>query len=94
MVSGGSFEKVPAEVDSWNFAPRVKVPVLMLNGRDDFRFPLETSQVPLFRLLGTPEKDKRHVVVDGGHINPAGRPDVMKEILEWWDRYLGPVQTK
>jgi formylglycine-generating enzyme required for sulfatase activity/tRNA A-37 threonylcarbamoyl transferase component Bud32/dienelactone hydrolase len=29
MVSGGSFEKVPPEVDSWNFAPRVKAPVLM-----------------------------------------------------------------
>ena len=94
MMSGGSFEKVPAEVDSWNFAPRVKVPVLMVNGRDDFRFPLEASQLPLFRLLGTPAKDKRHVVRDGGHLNPAGRPDVMKEILDWLDRYLGSVQTR
>jgi eukaryotic-like serine/threonine-protein kinase len=93
MVSGGAFEKVPPEVDAWNFAPRVKAPVLMVNGRDDFRFPLETSQRPLFRLLGTPEKDKKHVVLDGGHLVPAGRPDVMKEILDWLDRYLGPVQT-
>jgi len=94
MLSGGSFERAPAEVDSWNFAPRVKAPVLMVNGRDDFRFPLETSQRPMFRLLGTPEKDKRHVVLDGGHLSPAGRPDIMKEILDWLDRYLGPVQTK
>ena len=94
MVSGGSFEKVPAEVDPWNFASRVKVPVLMVNGRDDFRFPLETSQVPLFRLFGTPEKDKRHVVHSGGHVNPADRPDIMKDILDWLDRYLGPVQTR
>ncbi|HYW43335.1 MAG TPA: protein kinase [Bryobacteraceae bacterium] len=94
MMSGGSFEKVPAEVDSWNFAPRVKAPVLMVNGRDDFRFPLETSQLPLFRLLGTPAKDKQHVVREGGHLNPAGRPDIIKEILDWLDRYLGPVQTK
>ena len=94
MVTGGSFEKVPAEVDSWNFAPRVRVPVLMVNGRDDFRFQLETSQLPLFRLLGTPEKDKLHVVLDGGHLNPVGRPDVMKEILEWLDRYLGLVKMK
>ena len=48
----------------------------------------------MFRLLGTAEKDKRHVVRDGGHLLPAGRPDVMKEILDWLDRYLGPVQTK
>ncbi len=94
MQSGGSFERVPAEVDSWNFAPRVKVPVLMVNGRDDFRFPLEISQRPMFRLLGTPEKDKRHVIIDGGHSTPVGRPDFMKEVLDWLDRYLGPVQTK
>ena len=66
----------------------------MPNGRDDFRFPLETSQLPLFRLLGTPEKDKRHVVLDGGHLAVAGRPDVMKEILDWLDHYLGPVQMR
>src|SRR5205807_8927495 len=83
MLSGGSFEKVPAEVDSWNFAPRVIVPVLMVNGRDDFRFVVESSQRPLFQLFGTPEKDKRHVVVDGGHVTPASRPDVVKEILDW-----------
>jgi len=94
MLSGGSFEKVPPEVDSWNFAPRITVPVLMVNGRDDFRFPLETSQRPLFRAFGTPEKDKRHIVVEGGHVVPANRPDVMKEILDWFDRYLGPVQTQ
>jgi len=94
LVSGGSFEKVPAEVDSWNFASRVRVPVLMLNGRDDFRFPLVTSQIPLFRLLGTPEKDKRHVLFDGGHVNLLTRPDLIKEFLDWLDHYLGPVTIK
>jgi dipeptidyl aminopeptidase/acylaminoacyl peptidase len=92
MLSGGSFERVPAEVDSWNFASRVTVPALMINGRDDFRFPLEASQIPMFHLLGTPEKDKRRVVVDGGHVLTTGRPDVIKEILDWLDRYLGAVQ--
>ena len=52
LFSGGTFEKVSPEVDAWNFAPRVKIPVLMLNGKDDFRFPLETSQQPLFQALG------------------------------------------
>jgi dipeptidyl aminopeptidase/acylaminoacyl peptidase len=94
MVSGGSFERAPAEVDSWNFAPRVRIPVLMVNGRDDFRFPVESSQIPLFKLFGTPENDKRHVLRDGGHINTAGRPDIVKEILDWLDRYLGPIQTQ
>ena len=34
------------EVDPVNFAPRVKVPVLMLNGRYDYFYPTATSQEP------------------------------------------------
>jgi hypothetical protein len=65
----------------------------MVNGRDDCRFPVLSSQEPLFHLLGTPEKDKKHVILDGGHVTPVGRPDVMKAILDWLDRYLGPVRS-
>jgi alpha-beta hydrolase superfamily lysophospholipase len=93
LISGGTFEKVPAEVDSLNFASRVKIPVLMLNGRDDFLFPLESSQRPLFRLLGTPAKNKRHLLYAGGH-NIIGQLDVMKDILDWLDHYLGPVKLR
>ncbi len=75
------------EIDEINFAPRVTTPVLMLNGRDDFTFPVETSQIPMFRLLGTPESDKRHSIFEGGHVFPFAR--VMKDTLEWLDRYLG-----
>jgi len=92
LISGGSFEKVPAEVDSWNYAPRVKIPILMLNGRDDFLFPVESSQLPLFRLLGTPAKNKRHLLYEGGH-GVITRADVIKESLDWLDRYLGPVNA-
>jgi hypothetical protein len=38
------------------------MPVLMLNGLHDFLLPLEGAQEPMFRLLGAPQKDKRHVV--------------------------------
>ena len=75
------------EVDPINFAPRVTTPVLMLNGRDDFDFPIETSQKPMFRLIGTPDADKRHVLFDGGHVFPFAR--VEKDTLDWLDRYLG-----
>ena len=53
------------EVDALNFAPRVKTPILMLNGRDDFTFPVETSQEPLYRLLGTAAADKGRGVYEG-----------------------------
>ena len=39
---------------SINFAPAFTSPMLMLNGRFDFVYPLATSQLPLFRFLGTP----------------------------------------
>jgi dienelactone hydrolase len=95
LIMGGFFERVPPEVDAVNFAPRVKIPVLMLNGRNDFLFPLQTSQLPLFRLLGAPEKDKRHVLFDGGHdLQLAFRDQLIKEVLDWLDRYLGPVTLR
>jgi hypothetical protein len=54
--------------------------------------PLETRQLPLFRAVGTPDKNKRHVLFDGGHLNVMTQPRMMKEILDWFDRYLGPVE--
>ncbi|MBP1594922.1 MAG: serine/threonine protein kinase [Acidobacteria bacterium] len=93
LLSGGSFERVPPEVDPWNYASRVKIPVLMQNGRDDFYFTLGASQRPLFRLLGTAEKDKRHLLYEGAH-NTYSRLDLAKDMLDWLDRYLGPVKTR
>jgi hypothetical protein len=61
----------------------------MLNGRDDLIAPLETQQLPLFRLLGSPVRDKRNVLLDSGHVGPTHQ--YMKETLDWFDRYLGPV---
>jgi dienelactone hydrolase len=77
----------PPEVDPINFAPHVTTPTLMLNGRDDFTFPVEQSQEPLFRLLGTPATDKRHGLYDGGHVFPFSR--MIKDSLDWLDKYLG-----
>ena len=48
LLMGGYWSNTRApEVDPFNFAPRVRVPVLMLNGDQDFIFPLRTSQRPL-----------------------------------------------
>jgi len=77
--------------DNYNYAPRLRMPVLLLNGRYDFSTPVETAQVPLFDLLGTPAADKRHVVFETGHALPLG--DVAREMLPWLDRYLGRVTS-
>jgi dienelactone hydrolase len=89
-AGGCQNEKVLPEVNSMNFAPRVKLPVLMINGRYDFMLPLETCQEPFFRMLGSPPQDKRHILYDTGH-SPPQLP-VMKEALNWLDHYLGPVK--
>jgi serine/threonine protein kinase/formylglycine-generating enzyme required for sulfatase activity/cephalosporin-C deacetylase-like acetyl esterase len=78
------------EVDQINFAPRVKAPILMLNGRYDSIFPTATSQEPMYRLLGTPANQKRRVLFDSGHEFPDA--PVIKEALDWLDKYLGKVK--
>jgi formylglycine-generating enzyme required for sulfatase activity len=88
LASGGLRPtQIMPEADPINFAPYLRKPILMVNGRHDFLFPYETSQVPLFELLGAGAKDKRHVVVDSGHAPPNDL--LAKEMLEWLDRYLG-----
>jgi len=92
VLLGGGFdanEKLP-EVDEVNFAPRVTMPTLMVNGQYDHFFPLETSQNVMFKSLGAPEKDKRHAVFEAGHVPPHDQ--MIKEILDWLDRHQGPVR--
>jgi len=79
------------EADPFNFVTHVTIPVLMLNGRYDGAFPLESSQRPLFHSLGTPANDKKHVIYEGGH-GAFPRPGAVRESLDWLDKYLGPVR--
>ena len=85
----GMWRQLPA-ADPFNFAPRVKTPFLMLNGRYDNYFPFETSQRPLFETLGLPADQKRMVVEAFSHAVP--RDLVLREAYPWLDRWLG--QTK
>ncbi|HEX2450576.1 MAG TPA: protein kinase [Gemmatimonadales bacterium] len=90
LVAGLEFQRGLPEVEPINFLPRITVPVLMLNGQYDHYFPVETSQRPMFRLLGTPADKKRQVISEGGHFVP--RTQLVRETLDWLDRYLGPVR--
>jgi pimeloyl-ACP methyl ester carboxylesterase len=78
---------------SFNFAPRVHIPILIMNGDEDYIFPLQTSQRPLFEGLGTPSADKKHVLYPGGHeIFVTQRSQIVQEVVGWLDRYVGRVQ--
>jgi len=78
------------EAQGLNYISRIKVPTLMLNGKYDMVFPLDTAVRPAFNLLGTPEKDKKLIIYDTDHYVP--KRELIKESLAWLDRYLGPVK--
>jgi pimeloyl-ACP methyl ester carboxylesterase len=92
FLDGGFFhnERLPG-TDQVDYAPRLKRPVLMMNGRYDYTFLLEKGAMPLFRMLGTPEADKRHVVLEAGHDVTGQRTELSREVLAWFDKYLGKV---
>ena len=90
-VAGLRFQRSRPEADPFNFLPRVTLPVLMLNGKNDFYFPIETSQEPFFELLGTPANQKKWLVFEGSHTVP--NTDLVRESLTWLDIYLGPVKN-
>jgi hypothetical protein len=52
--------------------------------------PYETSQVPYYELLGTPEELKKLVVHETGHAFPT--TDRARESIAWLDEHLGPVK--
>jgi len=90
LVAGGLVELARPEANPINYVTRVRTPTLMLNGRYDGFYGLETSAKPMFDLLGTPAGDKQLKVYETDHIPP--RNEFIKETLAWLDRYLGPVK--
>jgi DNA-binding SARP family transcriptional activator/dienelactone hydrolase len=76
------------EVDPVNSLSRVRVPTLMFSGEFDPMVPRENA-TRYFALIGTPAARKRQVWAIGGHFVP--RALVIRETLDWLDRYLGPT---
>ena len=93
LLSGGlRATRRPAEADPIISRRTSPAPTLMLNGRDDFIFPLESVAKPLFTLLGAPHDRKRLAIHEGGHLPPLN--ELIRDVLGWFDQYLGPVTTR
>ena len=90
FVAGGLWFNQPPEVQAANFAPRVRVPVLVVHGRDDFTNPVEVQR-RFVELLGTPAEHKRHAVLDGGHV-PMDMRGLFRETFDFLDKHFGPVR--
>jgi serine/threonine protein kinase/dienelactone hydrolase len=99
LISGGFptwdlTAQIPT-LDPVSYAARIKTPVLMVNGEADFVFPYVTSQLPMYEFLGTPEAHKKHQVYPGGHgLLGLFRKQIRDDMLDWLDRYLGPVESR
>ena len=90
-VSGGiPPTRARPEASSASFAARVTQPVLMISGRNDMLRPVETYQAPMFESLATPPDQKRHAILEGGHIPPKNQ--MIRETLAWFDTHLGRVE--
>jgi formylglycine-generating enzyme required for sulfatase activity/predicted esterase len=85
LYVGGMTPNIPPMSDGKNHFPRMKLPILMLNGRQDYLVP-ETAPKSMFNFVGTAEEDKRLVFYDSGHW-PLPRNQMIKETLSWLDRY-------
>jgi hypothetical protein len=84
VVAGLDFLATQPEVDPLNFLPRVLSPTRMVNLTADYIFPLETSALPFYELLGAKPKDM--VLMEGaGHYVP--RNPVITATLDWFDRF-------
>jgi len=96
VVGGFPTEHVPPAkkaIDPLNHAPRVRVPVLMINGKEDYVFPYDTSQLPMFELMHAANENTEHTVYPGGHgLLGLFREQIRGDVVAWLDRYLGPVK--
>jgi class 3 adenylate cyclase/pimeloyl-ACP methyl ester carboxylesterase len=79
------------EVNPLNALPRVRAPMLVMNGEYDPVVPIENTR-RFVELIGVPDADKRHVIAPSGHFVP--RELLIRETLDWLDKYLGPPRMR
>ena len=92
LIGGGIDERLQPtlpEASNINFAPHIRAPKLLLNGRDDEEHPWFTRALPLWNLLREP---KELVLVPGGHVPPL--EDRVRAVNRFLDRTLGRLQQQ
>jgi hypothetical protein len=81
-----AYRAITAAANPINFAPHIRGPKLILQGRYDEDTPLRTATEPFFKLLSEP---KRLVLYDGGHVPSV--EVVMSSTSAWLAEHLGAV---
>jgi dienelactone hydrolase len=94
LYSGGfGRQEAQSSIDRRSgLARRIELPLLLLGGHHDFA-NAASHQEALFRVFGAPPEDKRiRIYEDAGHW-PLPMNEVIRETVDWLDKYLGPVGT-
>jgi formylglycine-generating enzyme required for sulfatase activity/dienelactone hydrolase len=82
LLAGGfhaSLSQLP-EIHGYQYAPHVKIPVLMINGENDNLFDFETAQKPMFDEFLN-DRSVHDIIKGAGH-NPP--PEKVFEIMDPW----------
>ena len=87
FAAGGLRFNYPPETQPANFMPRVKVPVLLVNGKDDFQAPPRSTGSRAARHAAEHKRTSRSRVATC-RMTYAHDP----EVLDWFDKDLGPVR--
>jgi dienelactone hydrolase len=88
LMSGGLWASPLPELDMRNYAPLVKVPALLMNGRYDRGF--ERNRIPLFNSLGS--KDKQFNEYDSGHVMELEQ--AIDDIDQWLSERFSPTSDQ
>ena len=88
LLSGGlEVQKTKQEIDPAIFTRRITMPVMHINGKNDGVFDYNNSQLPMQKLLGTPQEDQEMIVLeDVGHIIPEDI--IIENHLRWLKKYI------
>ena len=81
-----AYRTISAAANPINFASRIRVPKLVLQGRYDEDTPLRTATGPFFKLLSEP---KLLTLYDGGHVPSV--EVVISTTSDWLEEHLGRV---
>jgi dienelactone hydrolase len=88
LIAAGPSADKPPEGSSMRYAAHVKVPVLILNGQFDTRFPYQEEQLPFFERLGS--ADKHLEEFPSGHAPPV---DDAVRVADKWLRDHSPHES-
>jgi hypothetical protein len=67
------------------------VPVLIQNGKYDYKTSVERALQPLLKLFGTPDKDKTLKLYEAGHA-VWDRMEQNRDEIDFLDKVFGPAK--